>query len=164
MKLLAVFLVFSMMVVTIATSVSNDGTPGDDRSPSCPFGWTLINSRCFQYVANEMTWAGAERNCLSMGANLASIHNMNENHQIQTLIFTASHESNETWIGGSNAQEESIWLWSDGNLFSHTNWCPAEPNNTNGMQHCLQINYSGAKCWDDFDCGARKPSVCVKTM
>ncbi|XP_043954894.1 ladderlectin-like [Gambusia affinis] len=152
MKLLAVFLlVFSMKVVMIA-----------NQEVSCPFGWTLINSRCFQYVADEMTWARAERNCLSMGANLASIPNMNEYRQIQTLIFTASHESNVAWVGGSNAQEENIWLWSDGNRFSYTNWCPGEPNNDEGMQRCLHINNSDAKCWDDYWCGGRKPSVCAK--
>uniref|UniRef100_A0A087XIX5 C-type lectin domain-containing protein n=1 Tax=Poecilia formosa TaxID=48698 RepID=A0A087XIX5_POEFO len=172
MKLLAVFLlVFSMVALTSGKTVSINGTPGDGQwefmlyqvgSISCPFGWTLINNRCFQYVANNMTWAEAERNCLTLGANLASVHNSNEYNQIQTLIFTASRDSKETWIGGSNAQEDNIWLWSDGNLFSYTNWCRGQPDNTRGMQHCLQMNYSGGKCWDDFSCRGPKPSVCAK--
>ncbi|XP_014877062.1 type-2 ice-structuring protein-like isoform X1 [Poecilia latipinna] len=164
MKLLAVFLLVFSMVALTSGAVSINGTPGDDQvgSISCPFGWTLINNRCFQYVANNMTWAEAERNCLTLGANLASVHNSNEYNQIQTLIFTASHESKEVWIGGSNAQEDNIWLWSDGSPMSYTNWCRGQPDNTRGMQRCLQMNYSGGKCWDDFSCRGPKPSVCAK--
>uniref|UniRef100_A0A8P4GQF2 C-type lectin domain-containing protein n=1 Tax=Dicentrarchus labrax TaxID=13489 RepID=A0A8P4GQF2_DICLA len=38
----------------------------------CYFGWTAFNSRCFLYVPRVLNWAQAERNCQSMGGNLAS--------------------------------------------------------------------------------------------
>uniref|UniRef100_A0A3B3U2J6 C-type lectin domain-containing protein n=1 Tax=Poecilia latipinna TaxID=48699 RepID=A0A3B3U2J6_9TELE len=164
MKLLAVFLlVFSMVALTSGKNDLKPHTHLDLNSESicllsdqvgsisCPFGWTLINNRCFQYVANNMTWAEAERNCLTLGANLASVHNSNEYNQIQTLIFTASHESKEVWIGGSNAQEDNIWLWSDGSPMSYTNWCRGQPDNTRGMQRCLQMNYSGTRKYHTCD-------------
>uniref|UniRef100_A0A3B3THT9 C-type lectin domain-containing protein n=1 Tax=Poecilia latipinna TaxID=48699 RepID=A0A3B3THT9_9TELE len=70
-----------------------------DTSITCPSGWTPINSRCFLYVPNDMTWANAEKNCLSKGANLASVHNADEYHQVQNLIAAAGHRSKLAWIG-----------------------------------------------------------------
>ncbi|XP_015257803.1 PREDICTED: ladderlectin-like [Cyprinodon variegatus] len=104
------------------------------------------------------------RHCMSMGGHLASVHNLREYHQIQHVIRTASYGSNPAWIGGSNAQKTSIWLWSDGSQFHYTNWCPGEPNNCRGNQHCLQMNYSASKCWDDLGCWLRLPSVCAKKV
>ncbi|XP_036002730.1 ladderlectin-like [Fundulus heteroclitus] len=158
MKLLAVcVLVFSVMAQTrsdvsisevFISSIPDDGSTDPEevdlvQRSTCPPGWSPINNRCFRYVSRPMTWARAERHCLSMGANLASVHDMNEYHQVQTLIKMATYKSDETWIGGNNAQETSIWFWSDGRPLRYTNWCHGEPNNAGNMQHCLQMNYSG---------------------
>ncbi|XP_036002700.1 type-2 ice-structuring protein isoform X1 [Fundulus heteroclitus] len=170
MKLLAVcVLVFSVMAQTRADPIPDDGSPDPEevdlvQRSTCPPGWSPINNRCFHYVAKPMTWARAERNCLSMGANLASVHDTNEYHQVQSVIEMATYKSDETWIGGTNAQETSIWFWSDGSPLRYTNWCHGEPNNWRNNQHCLQMNYSGEKCWDDQTCSVRLPSVCAKEV
>ncbi|XP_014835682.1 PREDICTED: ladderlectin-like, partial [Poecilia mexicana] len=109
----------------------------------CPPGWTKINGRCFRYVAIPMTWANAEKNCLSMGANLASVHNAYEYRRVQALIRAATCSCREAWLGGSDAQQERTWLWSDGSPMRYTNWCRGEPNNYKGSQHCLQMNWTG---------------------
>ncbi|KAM4564306.1 type-2 ice-structuring protein-like isoform 2-T2 [Fundulus diaphanus] len=168
MKLLAVcVLVFSVMARTRADPVPDDGSTDPEvdlvQRYSCAHGWSPIKNRCFRYVSKPMTWARAERHCLSMGANLASVHDTNEYHQVQSLIKMANNKSEVTWIGGSNAQETSIWLWSDGSPLHYTNWCHGEPNNGGNRQRCLQMNYSGEKCWDDQSCFVRLPSVCAKT-
>uniref|UniRef100_A0A3B5LQP9 C-type lectin domain-containing protein n=1 Tax=Xiphophorus couchianus TaxID=32473 RepID=A0A3B5LQP9_9TELE len=127
-------------------------------SVSCPSGWTLINSRCFLYVPTDMTWANAEKNCLSMGANLASVHNMNEYRRVQNLISAAGHGH----LLNSVLQEKT-WFWSDGSPMTYTNWCLKQPDNKAGHQNCLQMNYSGKEnCWDDVECHIRRPSVCAK--
>uniref|UniRef100_A0A8C4ESM9 C-type lectin domain-containing protein n=1 Tax=Dicentrarchus labrax TaxID=13489 RepID=A0A8C4ESM9_DICLA len=72
---------------------------------SCPSGWTAFNSRCFLYVPRVLNWAQAERNCQSMGGNLASVHSFQEYHEIQRMIVRVSHYSNQAWIGGSDAQQ-----------------------------------------------------------
>ncbi|XP_054912188.1 type-2 ice-structuring protein-like [Poeciliopsis prolifica] len=127
----------------------------------CPHGWRLIHGRCFKYVPRRMTWAKAERNCISMGGNLASVHSSDEYHGIQGLILQVTHEMREAWIGGTDAAEENHWHWSDGTLMTFTYWCPGEPNNHAYHQHCMQMNFSGEKCWDDYRCTVRLPSVCV---
>ncbi|KAM4564436.1 type-2 ice-structuring protein-like isoform 1-T1 [Fundulus diaphanus] len=180
MKLLAVcVLVVSVMALTRADHEADDGSTDEEevdleevdlekvdlvQRSSCPPGWSPINNRCFRYVSEPMTWAKAERHCLSMGANLASVHDTSEYHQVQFLITMATDKSGVTWIGGTNAQETSIWLWTDGSPLHYTNWCRGEPSNYGGKQHCLQMNYSGEKCWDDQTCSVRLPSVCAKDV
>ncbi|KAI3375971.1 hypothetical protein L3Q82_016504, partial [Scortum barcoo] len=83
------------------------------------------------------------KNCQSMGGNLASIHNIQEYHEIQRLVKRNSGEHTEAWIGGSDAQEEKTWFWSDGKPFDYDSWCSNEPNNRHSGQHCIQINYGG---------------------
>ncbi|KAM4564439.1 type-2 ice-structuring protein-like isoform 2-T2 [Fundulus diaphanus] len=169
MKLLAVcVLVFSVMARTRADPVPDDGSTDPEvdlvQRYSCPHGWSPIKNRCFHYVSKPMTWARAERYCVSMGAHLASVHDTNEYHQVQSLITIATYKSGETWIGGTDAQETSIWLWTDGSHLHYANWCHGEPNNGGNNQHCLQMNYSGEKCWDDQSCFVRLPSVCAKEI
>ncbi|XP_065326095.1 ladderlectin-like [Pelmatolapia mariae] len=128
-------------------------------SSGCPHGWNRFKRRCFVYIPRPMNWAQAERNCLSMGAHLASVHSSSEYHHIQKL--TGPHGYKETWIGGTDASGENVWLWSDGTPFQYAHWCPGEPNNA-FKQDCLQINNSSSKCWDDLECGLHRPSVCAK--
>ncbi|XP_035985533.1 type-2 ice-structuring protein isoform X2 [Fundulus heteroclitus] len=169
MKLLAVcVLVVSVMAQTRADPEPDDGSTDPEvdlvQRSSCPPGWSPIKNRCFRYVSKPMTWARAERHCLSMGANLASVHDTNEYHQVQSVIKMATYGSEVTWIGGTNAQETSIWFWSDGSPLHYTNWCHGEPSNYQARQHCLQMNFSGEKCWDDSSCSNRRPSVCAKDV
>ncbi|XP_067380431.1 ladderlectin-like [Channa argus] len=142
-------------------AVESDGAK---KSVTCSEGWSQFEDRCFQYVQKAMRWAEAELNCLSMGANLASVHSMQEYQEIQRQIVAATHHYNSTWIGGSNAQQADVWLWSDGSIFQYSNWCPKEPNNAGGSEYCLRINYGDQKCWDDYQCGYFHPSVCAKAV
>uniref|UniRef100_A0A3Q2DBB6 Ladderlectin-like n=1 Tax=Cyprinodon variegatus TaxID=28743 RepID=A0A3Q2DBB6_CYPVA len=101
---------FAMIALTNALDAQLDDykTAKSDlvkRSARCSRGWTPLNGRCFRYIPRPMSWAKAERNCVSMRGNLASVHDIEEYHEIQRLIMTSSHEYKETWIGGTDAQE-----------------------------------------------------------
>ncbi|KAG7233538.1 hypothetical protein INR49_006889 [Caranx melampygus] len=163
-------LVCALMALTTAVAIPEKVAKSDQaveshlvkRSISCSGGWSSVNGRCFRYIPKPMSWAKAERNCESIGANLASVHSIEDYHQLQWLIMNAAHEQKQIWIGGSDAQEDTVWLWSDGSSFHYTNWCSGEPNNSKMRQDCLQMNHSAQKCWDDLQCNSRLPSICVK--
>ncbi|XP_049425112.1 type-2 ice-structuring protein-like [Epinephelus fuscoguttatus] len=130
---------------------------------ACPWGWSECKGHCYRYVSTPMTWASAEKNCQSMGGNLASAHNIREYHAIQDVIFRATRSTTLTWIGGCDLEREHYWFWSDGTSFNYQRWCDGEPNNGGGAgQHCLQMNYSADKCWDDLQCTRQLPSVCAR--
>ncbi|XP_067436655.1 ladderlectin-like [Thunnus thynnus] len=173
MKMLTVAaLICTIMALTTAddpaeAKIQNDQTAETDlvkRIFWCPRGWTKINGRCFRYVSALLRWVDAERHCQAMGGNLASVHSYGEYCKIQKLIVSACHGYRRVWIGGSDAQQEKVWLWSNGKQFNYQYWCRGEPNNAWGRQHCLQMNYSARRCWDDDKCYKKKPSVCVKNL
>uniref|UniRef100_A0A3Q2DP59 C-type lectin domain-containing protein n=1 Tax=Cyprinodon variegatus TaxID=28743 RepID=A0A3Q2DP59_CYPVA len=129
---------------------------------SCPWGWSHLNGRCFKYFSTCRTWTQAERDCLSMEANLASVHNYEESVYINGLISASGDGYAEVWIGATDAQEDNIWFWSDGSKFQDANWCNNQPNNFNGNQKCVIMNHGASSCWGDRRCTLTRPYVCVK--
>uniref|UniRef100_A0A3P9MPP6 C-type lectin domain-containing protein n=1 Tax=Oryzias latipes TaxID=8090 RepID=A0A3P9MPP6_ORYLA len=125
-----------------------------------PF-WTVMRGRRFRYFSSPKTWAEAEKFCQSIGANLASVRNRFENSILLSLIKQKQGCYTPTWIGGSDAQTNGVWFWSDGSKYQYTNWCPKEPNNGRGQQHCLQMSYTKKRCWDDLECWERRPFICA---
>ncbi|XP_067435388.1 type-2 ice-structuring protein-like isoform X2 [Thunnus thynnus] len=132
----------------------------------CSSGWIEFGGRCFYYEPTATSWSEAQRNCRSLGANLASAHSIEELRVIERVIFLHTHWDPPTWLGGSDSNAEGVWRWLDGTPFDFTYWCPGEPND-NSSQDCLQTNYrgsSGDRCWDDMWCYAHLPSVCVRGL
>ncbi|KAL6118239.1 uncharacterized protein ACO6RY_03079 [Pungitius sinensis] len=161
-------LLCAVMALTMAAALAEE-KPGQEPTAelqlvkrSCHNRWTRCNGRWFRYIPRAMTWAQAERNCLALGGHLASVHNLWEYRTIQRIILRSSRCHRETWIGGSDAEEEKKWFWSDGTRFDYSNWACGEPNNHWRQQHCLQMNHGGRKAWDDVQCWSKRPSVCAK--
>ncbi|XP_045898372.1 type-2 ice-structuring protein-like [Micropterus dolomieu] len=173
MKILTVSaLVCAMMALTRAAGAAalSEANPENAKQVKshlvkrwrvCSDRWTEISGRCFLFVPRAMTWSQAERNCQSLGANLASVHAAEEYRQIQRLISNKAHRITQAWLGATDAAQEGVWFWSDGTPFAFSYWCKGEPNNA-GYQHCLQMNHGGDKCWDDIQCHSHLASVCVK--
>ncbi|XP_053199776.1 type-2 ice-structuring protein-like isoform X2 [Scomber japonicus] len=159
MKMLAVsLLVCAMMALTMAEEALQI-----ERSASCPGGWTDSNSRCFLFVSTSLTWADAEKHCQSHGGNLASVHSLEEHHMIQGVILKVTHSYSLAWLGGSDAQQEGTWFWSDGTPFSYTYWSRGQPDNR-ADAHCLLMNFGAERKFDDQPCSYRVPFVCAKRV
>ena len=62
-------------------------------------------------------------------------------------------------IGANDIDAEGSWVWTDGSVWNYTNWFPGEPNNFNGVEHCV-IGLIGG--WTDFQCAVRFPFICKK--
>uniref|UniRef100_A0A3B3WP01 C-type lectin domain-containing protein n=1 Tax=Poecilia mexicana TaxID=48701 RepID=A0A3B3WP01_9TELE len=133
-----------------------------DCPARCPSGWTQFGSRCFIFYYQYMKWSDAEKFCISIGGNLASIHSSDENTFVSDMINRASGSRN-TWIGGHDAVDERRWLWSDGSSFEYAHWYSNQPDNSGGNQHCLEINYGG-DYWNDMPCTYTRPFVCSQDL
>ncbi|XP_035985527.1 galactose-specific lectin nattectin [Fundulus heteroclitus] len=131
------------------------------RATSCPSGWTRYGSRCFYYVGASYTWAQAEAYCVARGGNLASARSSSEYNWLRSYIYSRARSYKMTWIGGSDAEQERMWFWSDGSRFSYNSWCSGMPRTTTSY-NCLVMNYSACRCWLDYPCSYRYPFVCVR--
>uniref|UniRef100_A0A667YBA1 C-type lectin domain-containing protein n=1 Tax=Myripristis murdjan TaxID=586833 RepID=A0A667YBA1_9TELE len=127
----------------------------------CYSGWESHGSRCFRFFNYPHTWAEAEHFCLQSGANLASVHSLDEYKFMQDLVLARTGEYTRTWIGGS---DNNVWMWSDGSRFDFQGWGWGEPNNHQGRESCVEINYGGDKRWNDWACEDQFPFVCVKKL
>uniref|UniRef100_A0A671WM60 C-type lectin domain-containing protein n=1 Tax=Sparus aurata TaxID=8175 RepID=A0A671WM60_SPAAU len=127
----------------------------------CPMFWYSFNGRCYKYVAARLTWADAELYCVSEGTNLVSIHSLEEQEFVNSLIKNFDHTQGFTWIGLSDTQKEGGWMWSDGCAVDFVFWNAGEPNNDGGKEHCVHTNLGTSKKWNDWLCSQTVPSVCA---
>ncbi|KAM6903124.1 C-type lection lectoxin-Enh3-like [Lycodopsis pacificus] len=141
-------------------------SPSDDpqltqQQGNCPMFWYSFNGRCHKYVATRMTWADAEMHCVSQGANLVSIHSLEEHNFVKTLIKNFDLAEGVTWIGLSDTQKEGTWMWSDGSAVRFVYWRSGEPNNHKGKEDCVHTNYPHDLKWNDAPCSHTHPFVCA---
>uniref|UniRef100_A0A8P4GN04 C-type lectin domain-containing protein n=1 Tax=Dicentrarchus labrax TaxID=13489 RepID=A0A8P4GN04_DICLA len=131
---------------------------------SCPMFWYSFNGRCYKYVATRLNWADAELHCVSEKANLVSIHSLEEEIFVKSLIKNFDHAEGRTWIGLSDIHKEGRWMWSDGCAVDFVFWGTREPNNTGGNEHCVLNNYENEMKWNDGQCSDMYPSVCASRI
>ncbi|XP_039522302.1 ladderlectin-like isoform X2 [Pimephales promelas] len=153
---LLLFIIFSMG----NAEVNVNGQDAVGLSRRCPATWTKYGLRCFKFFSHPTNWITAERNCQSIGANLASVSNKLENGFLLSLLPSPS---TRTWVGAHDAVQEGRWLWSDGSVFLFTHWCSNEPNSS-GVENCLEINFTSNRCWNDLSCSNKLSYICVKDL
>ncbi|KAB5523182.1 hypothetical protein PHYPO_G00149610 [Pangasianodon hypophthalmus] len=128
----------------------------------CPEGWTGFGRKCYKYITEAKPWAEAEKYCQIFGGNLASVHS-NQTHFILKGMGKISNSYKRTWIGAQDATQESVWLWSDGSVFDFSLWHSGEPNNSGGVERCVEMNYDGEVLWNDARCDTNLYFVCQKS-
>ncbi|KAK9517700.1 hypothetical protein VZT92_023046 [Zoarces viviparus] len=140
--------------------------PSDDhkmalRRAGCPLFWYSFNGRCYKYLATDMTWADAEIHCVGEGANLVSIHSLQEQKFVKFLIKNFDPSEAWTWIGLSDIHKEGTWMWSDGSSANFFFWHSGEPNNFKGREDCVHTNFGREIKWNDEPCSHRLQFVCA---
>ncbi|XP_053302126.1 lactose-binding lectin l-2 [Pleuronectes platessa] len=154
-------LLLLLFTLTLGAVSPSDGPEVQLQRGNCPMFWYSFNNRCYKYVSTHMTWADAELYCVSQGANLVSIHSLDEQNFIKTLIKNFDHAEGVTWNGLSDLHKEGSWMWSDGSAVNFTFWSSGEPNNGIGIEHCVYDNYGTDKKWNDGYGSETYPSVCA---
>ncbi|XP_077083163.1 ladderlectin-like [Siphateles boraxobius] len=132
---LLLFIIFSMGDTEVNNTRNVNGLDAVDLARRCPATWTKLGLRCYKYFSHPSNWITAERNCQSLGANLASVRNKLENDFLLSLL----PPSTRAWIGAHDAVQDGHWLWSDGSVFLYTHWRTGEPNNYQRPENCLEI-------------------------
>ncbi|XP_008296434.1 lactose-binding lectin l-2-like [Stegastes partitus] len=128
---------------------------------TCPMFWYSYNGRCYKYVASRLTWADAELHCLSEGANLVSIHSLQEHNFVNSLIENFDPARAYTWIGLSDIHKEGSWMWSDGLQDKFVYFATGKPDNEAGQEHCAHTSWGPHFQWSDAPCSVTYAFVCA---
>ncbi|XP_030635697.1 C-type mannose receptor 2 [Chanos chanos] len=128
----------------------------------CPYGWEEYESVCYAFINIKESWSEAEQRCKQVGGHLASVHSNEQYNFLRQLVWTQASENVRTWIGGTDAFKEGSWTWTDGTIWNYNNWASGQPNNLDGKQHCLDMNF-GEK-WNDENCEVTLPFICRKPV
>ncbi|XP_037548756.1 lactose-binding lectin l-2-like [Nematolebias whitei] len=154
-------LFLSLFVLVLAAASPSDGQELKLQRGDCPMFWFSFNNRCYKYFASRLTWGEAEMQCLSEGANLVSIHNVQDHDFVLSLIKNFDPTREWTWIGLTDMHKEGGWIWTDGSRYSFSQWDSGQPSNDNGNQHCGHVNYGNKYNWNDYPCSNKSPFVCL---
>jgi len=106
---------------------------------SSPFG--------FCFFAGPASYQTARDHCQSLGGDLASIHNDQENAQAYALTNGQS-----TRFGLNDRSTEERYVWSDGSAVGYIKWGGGEPNNYGGDEDCVAFLSGGGDGWADIKC------------
>ncbi|KAI6658953.1 Macrophage mannose receptor 1-like [Oopsacas minuta] len=111
------------------------------NQPAKPSECDLIyNGSCYRLfeVSDGINWLNAQSTCAVWGGDLTSITTERENNYLYTIIpDTVSN----CWIGLNDRDGEGTYTWTDGSVYSHTNWTGSEPSNSN--EDCVDIIRAG---------------------
>ncbi|XP_033980589.1 lactose-binding lectin l-2-like [Trematomus bernacchii] len=129
---------------------------------SCPMSWSFFNGRSYKYISTHLAWADAELHCVSLGANLVSIHSKEEHLFVRSVIKNFDPAEGWTWIGLNDIHKEGRFMWSDGCAAKFFYWNSGEPNGEN--EDCVNTNLGPAKKWNDGPCSNTYPSVCASLI
>ncbi|KAF4100606.1 galactose-specific lectin nattectin-like [Onychostoma macrolepis] len=145
-SLLLLFTVFSM------------GNAEVNSFKKCPYGWRNFGVKCYKFFSQGVNWVTAEKSCLSLDANLASVHNKIEHDFLLSLLPS----STRCWFGSHDGNHEGEWLWTDGSPFDYTLWAPGQPDNLH-TENCGEFNFDYNR-WNDADCLTSLSYVCAKYL
>ena len=130
-----------------------------------------FNGHIYQIINDPMSWQAAYEDITTpVGGECAyQLYGMcgyfaNITSEEEKEFIIANLGLNETWLGGSDLEEEGTWSWIDGpefgtnfwtgtsggTLITYANWASGEPNQS-GDEDALQSYSWGNGLWNDLN-------------
>jgi len=130
-----------------------------DPDDACPLPWqwrSPTTGSCYLHHGHERDWNTAREHCLELGGDLAALSTAEE------FWYVASVVSGDVWIGGTDAQQEGAFSWSNGEPWGFTAWKDALPGDQGNKQDCVMLSASPgtAASFDDRSCGEKRGFLC----
>ncbi|GMS93154.1 hypothetical protein PENTCL1PPCAC_15329, partial [Pristionchus entomophagus] len=115
---------------------------------------------CYQVGAAAESWQSAQMNCKKLGANLASIHNLQENSFLRRLAVSKG-AVNGLFLGATLAGKGMKFGWVEGSEWDYTNFYPGFP--MPGLGDCIAMDTATSKGqWMNIDCSEQLPVACIR--
>lgn len=110
----------------------------------------------YKRVAASMTWAQARVDAEAQGGYLCSITSAAE---LTWVLATVGTGGGDVWLGGTDAAQEGVWVWVNGDPWAYANWNTGEPNNVGG-EHWVEMYSNGT--WNDVPASHANPGYILE--
>lgn len=127
-------------------------TPPEPRAEplvACPYGWTRHGDHCYLVPAGSTAWLTAHAKCAALDsrARLGSVHS-------DSAAVIESLSDDKFWVGLSQKNGVSPWLWTDGTEVDFTNWDLglSQPDGPAKTERCGLVSDRAGRGWHDYPC------------
>jgi hypothetical protein len=142
----------------LTTTTTPSTTTTNPNITNCPVGSISWQKNCYFFQTNSSAFLVAEKMCNNLGGHLASIHDEFANNFIAQYAGLYFQDNTSFWIGGSDMMTPNNWTWTDGSVFSFTQWQKGNPENSGG--NCIALSLVDGT-WSTSDCFKHQPFVCI---
>ncbi|KAM7169882.1 mannose-binding protein C-like isoform 1-T5 [Macrochelys suwanniensis] len=119
-----------------------------------PNGMT-VGEKIFKTEGSEGNFETSKATCSQAGGVLASPRNSAENSAIQQI---AARHKKLPFLGINDIQTEGTFKHLNGEALGYSNWASNEPNNSEGIEDCVEVHSSGK--WNDKSCAEKRLIIC----
>ncbi|KAG5283517.1 hypothetical protein AALO_G00042940 [Alosa alosa] len=142
-----------------ARPYAEDVRPMDGEFPNAVYtkrgscSGAIIDGRCHQFFRGPKEAADAEFFCQNNFPNghLASVTNPYIHQQMMNLMAQNGGYT-RTWVGGLKYLKTGRFIWLDGAHWGYADWLPGKPNDTIGVEDCIELlsngKFNDMPCWD----------------
>lgn len=136
----------------------------EEPLPEEPCPGPTLESSCYVFVSQRVTWSDAEAACDGLGGHLASVESFEEDAFLgrwPAELGLSTGDGSGIWLGATDAQQDGFFRWSDDTPLSFSRWAPGQPDNGAG-QDCIEKRNDGIGLWYDRRCTDPLPYVCER--
>ncbi|XP_048861449.1 lectin-like [Brienomyrus brachyistius] len=125
--------------------------------------WYQTGSYCIKYFNTPRSFADAESACrhAASGSRLVSVHDEQTNADVLAVVLKYNSSSPRIWLGGQRLGQSKKFIWTDGSLWNFKKWVPGQPDDTQNIENCVEMNWKILGEWNDVRCTDQKPFVCA---
>ncbi|XP_045160082.2 perlucin-like isoform X1 [Mercenaria mercenaria] len=136
---------------------------GQTANSICPDTWIRFRGSCYLFPRGDVNFSAAEYFCVQHGSHIVHVESESENNFLKNHMRDLKESS--YWIGLTDTDVEGTWVWSGtGKYALFTDWSSHSPNNYDGNQHCVFMEFAHDFEWNDMTCNAKYRAVCEKNL
>ncbi|XP_030827447.1 LOW QUALITY PROTEIN: macrophage mannose receptor 1-like [Camarhynchus parvulus] len=144
---------------------SEDVVPSDPPQDigQCPesdhISWIPFRSHCYNFNANEMSWAQSVTQCIQSGGMLASVEDLYESNFLIEHADLYASKTSGFWIGIYRNVNGQL-LWQDNSALDFVNWAEGQPSGDE-LAFCVELS-AATGYWSILPCSSQKGFICKK--
>ncbi|XP_077865173.1 uncharacterized protein LOC144351333 [Saccoglossus kowalevskii] len=118
----------------------------------------LCDCMDFKFFSNKKSWFDAKASCEDNLGRLAIVTNEELQAMIENQLQSNTLESG-LWVGLSDVDIESEFIWDDGTKICYSNWADWAPATDGNDTDCVMIRGDNYQ-WQDADCYEPRGYIC----